>query len=109
MASVDWDRYRAVNGGLESRVCYNTNMTQAYDIDKLLAKWELVLQSKCLELLELLRYEISLYYRECAIYGAIKLPLAPIMKFDDIEIIGNNYPIDKQSFELRILKPVKRA
>lgn len=200
MASVDWDRYRAVNGGLESRACYNTSMTQAYDIDKLLVKWELVLQSKCLELkangkpellvlaleeqykerknhntelrysiskfslpvvvqavndlviegvisdivdsdvieystvniewkgtmerdlrifcgvgeieghvLELLRYEISLYYRDCATYGPIKLPLAPIIKFEDIEIIGDNYPIDKNSFELRILKPVKRT
>lgn len=195
MASIDWDRYRAVNGGLESRACYNTSMTQAYDIDKLLVKWELVLQSKCLELkangkpellvlaleeqykerknhnselknslsnyslpvvvrtvndlviegvisdivdsntieyhlhyidwnldviaawtpdvegalLTLLRHEISLYYRECAAYGAIRLPLAPMIKFDDFDVIGENYRHTKKSFELRILKPVKRA
>jgi len=200
MASVDWDRYRTVNAELESRACYNTSMTSAYDIDKLLARWDMVLQSKCLELkangkpellvlaleeqykerknhntelkysisqfslpvvvqtlndlvvegvisdivdsdvieyntieiewqgtterdlwifcrtdeiesciLELLRYEISLYYRDCATYGSIKLPLAPIIKFENIEIMGDNYPIDKNSFELRILKPVKRT
>lgn len=194
MASVDWDDYRAVNGELESRACYNTSMTSAYDIDKLLAKWDLVLQSKCLvkanskpelialsleeqykerknhntdlknslsnyslpvvgktvndlviegvisdivdsntveyhllyiewnldiisawssdvegALLTLLQHEISLYYRECAAYGPIKLPLAPMIKYDDFDVIGGNYSSKSKSFEIKILKPVKRA